>query len=390
MGNKIECRKKSRNFSTSCDVSNDDSTLNFKVFDIIAGLCGLATYESRHNPLLKKIQKSILLISFVLIIYSIILQIIFCLKTGFTSLQLAVLTHDVVVSKILWDADRNGHKMDQLIILLNMQLGSRYKCRIQRTQLGLSIFIIMVFLIDFVYTSFYMFTVSGLSKDAEMILHGNRNIHGNKLLLFFSALNLNNIVLISFTSTFYYIMIQLLLKYYSMECERRFPSMVRSLNIFSIKRNCQFFNLVRRVSNETMGFIPFTFFAIKWMSFVFGLTMIIQNKDKFSSGSTLLILLGTILTTTFLLFGIIETVHTTDSKMNHSRRIVREFLNENICNTSLLNEWKCLKNYLREEPIVPAMVWHFFELHPSLILISYNSMATFSVMVLTTLSAYIS
>lgn len=389
--NKVNSCSMSNNlFIESNNVPYEKMTFNLKMLDTIATVFGLASYESRNNPLMGNIQKCILFINNILVIYAVTSQIYFGIKTGLTSLQLIVIILSLMSSKVLCDAALYGKKLDQIIIILIMKLGPKYQCKIKRTQLIFLIILVSAIIIDVLYLFIFIFIDSGLSKDAEIILHGSRNILGNKWMLLFSALNFNNAIFIFFISSFNYVTIQILLRYFAIECEQDFLTMVKSSNLQLIKRNCQFFNRSRRVVNEAMGFTPFFIFTLKWVSFVFGLTMLIKNKDKFSSGTTLPMILGVIVGTTILLFAIVSIVYTTDLRMNDSRRVVQEYLNEKVCNVNSLNEWKCLKSYLKEEPIIHAMVWHFFELHPSLILISYNSMATFSVMVLTTLSAFLS
>lgn len=358
------------------------------LLDTCAAFCGLRTYGSRNSWVLNLIQKSSFVTFVLFSIYVILIHAYFSFTNGFLAVNLAKIAVSVMSTKLLLDAHFHGHEFDQLLETLLLQLGPRCAPQIRRAQ------VVPLVAICFIFASAeiglfgtFIFKPQGL-RQLEMLLHGSSNVQGNPVLIMLSSIGFESHFMIAVISYFYYILLQTLLELFAQKCHREFPLMVRMANVTAICKYCQFFNEVRLVSNELMGFIPFHSFALKWMSFIFGVTSTITNTEKLTSCLVLFILATLILVNSSLLFKTVFIVSRADSYMKKARRSVGGLLmaSGQIGPQNQLSQWTV---YTIQDPLVPAMVWHFFKIHPSLILISFNTMITFSVMALTTASAFI-
>lgn len=367
-------------------MAHGSSQTSLYISDICAACSGLATHGSRHNLALGFIQRTLFAASGFLIVYAVLLHLYFSFSSGFSFIHLARILYNVITSKTLMDAHLKGHKFDPILEELLIELGPNLARKIKRAQIiSLVTFILGIILIN---GNLVRIALAGNKAfhDIEILLHGKRTMD-SRLLTVLSYLDFEMMVLSSILSYLHYITVQTLLQFYSKKCEIEFAPLALKGNVGAICKSCRFFNRVRLVSNEVMGFVPFHAFVMKWIFFVIGVTMAINNRDKYSY-STLLILFCLIITDTLVLLKTVFTVSRANSNMSRARKAVGEILSisSDLLPPSRLTRWNM---YFIHDPVVPATLWHFFEIRPSLILISYNSMVTFAVMVLTTASAFL-
>lgn len=359
------------------------------ILDTCSALLGLPTCGSRGNSILNRIQKMSLTIFILLSFSAVFLHLYLISKSGLSSINFARIIYNLVTLKLLFDANCYGHKLDDLLRSLLAQLGSKLARRIRWRQILPISFILVSSIVSDLNLLRCFITASKSLFELEVFLHGSSNVGGNNILITLSYLNLEFLILVSANSYFYYIIVQALLKHFGCKCEEEFPLLAQAGNVSSIIKKCQFFNRVRIVSNEVMSFTPFHSFFMKWMFFVFGVTTAINNKEKFTNYSAIVSFMAIILTTSMLLVWTVFTVYRADCSMDNARRTVGELINLNPANFVSQSQSIRWNAYFNQNPLVRAMVWHFFEVHPNLVLVSFNSMITFSVMVLTTASAFL-
>lgn len=360
--------------------------LNLYILNLCCALVGFATRGSRESSIVHRIQKSSFAISFLLSIYAVLLQSYFILATGTSSVHFCRILFNLLTIKPLLNSCRRGHKFDEPLKKLLLELGPKYRRTLFRSQL-LPLIVLSALAIA-ANCNLIRCLLTNHLEEVEALMHGSNNFLGSKLLTTFSYLNFEFGCLTSVISFFYYIQVQELLKLYAEKCEDQFPLMARSGDVVSIHNCCQFFNQIRRVSNKVMSFIPFHAFASKWMFFVFGLTTAISNKEKFASFTNVSIFICIILLISFVLWKIVLAASRADMSMKRARGVASELLNAED-ESVRLSQINGLNNYFVQEKVVPATVWIFFDIEPSLLPVSLNSMITFSVMALTTASAFL-
>lgn len=367
---------------------NDAIRIRLLILDLIAAICGIATLKSRQNSTINLVQKFFFGCSIFLISYAFTLHSYFILVSGFSALHLARFIYNLMAFKVMIDAQVDGHKLDHYFELLLVQLIPKYGNKIRLVQVMNIATYLIITALNLTILICGLISASNGYDDFELLLHGSKNITKNKLFMLLTGLNMSSIWTNSLISTFIYVRLQIALEFLGEKCENEFPIMIENGQLHLIRSQCELFNQVRTVANSVMGFVPFSLFVAKWIFFVFGVSMIILNRDKFTSAKIYYLVVFMVITISMMLLKTVFSAHYANLKMQNARKIAAGLLNlpSNTVSSTEVNQ---LNMYLIHEPIVPAMVWHFFEIHPSLILISYNSMMTFSVMAMSTLSVFV-
>lgn len=388
MAGVLKAFKQKFEFENNTVISNivdERSKVDLNILFIIESCFGLASFGSRSQKNLHRIQKVMLFVIILLTVYSISLNIYFIIRTGLSSTPFSRMTYNLLAMKILWDAEKIGQKFDDFLNKLLDRSDEKCSVSIKRLQYVYLTVVLAVCLINLIQ---FIKAISSVDSDYEIIIHGIKNITRNQCLIFFSTFNSTIIFNVMLASSFHYILVQFVLKVYASKCKIDFPVLIQRGQFESVKKECRFFNDLRKYSNESLGFTPFSLILLKWSFFVLGITMAFNIKGKINSTSSVIGILYVIGSNTLLLLLVVFLSHETDSHMNDARKEVAFQLTSPSCSGSQADISR-LNMYLLHDPIIHATLWHFFEIHPNIILSSYSGMITFSVMVMTTVSSFL-
>lgn len=357
----------------------------FHIFHLMMTCLGLASYESRKSKLINRIQKFTLLVNLLLLVYSILLNLFFIYRSGPTSTPIFSICFYSMMTKIVLDTQRVGYKFDDSLIKLVVRIDMKTVKKIKKIQY----FCLFIVSASILFNFFQLYI--GLNSNNfgyEVMLHGKKNVLGNKLIMFLTSISQNFCWSIVVLKTMYYISVQLLLVNFSENCKKNFILLTQKGDLNSIKYDCNLYNESRETSNETIGFIPFLLITLKWSIFVIGITMAMSSKNGTNSMRNYLYFFPIILINTISILFQIFSSYIADLNMNEARRNAGNILNSSTCYVSQV-EVQRLNAYFFQNPIVSATLWHFGEINPNLILSSFGAMFSFSVIFFTTFEHFL-